>query len=271
VTSPGNPLTARVFVNRLWQYHFGRGIVATPSDFGQKGASPSHPELLDWLAAEFVQPSQEGVQPWSIKHMHRLMVLSQTYRQSSTVRAANQQRDPDNQFWWRFEPRRLEAEAIRDALLTVSGELEAHLGGPSAPADGVSLRRSLYLFQKRDTAPQQQALFDGPSAMTESCARRQVTTVPLQSLYLLNSEFSMNRAKALARRVHEKVGSSRPLQIETAFLLALQRMPSSSERNLSERFLQRSSASDAGTKEVSTVLVQFCQALLNVNEFVYVE
>src|SRR5262249_34714039 len=153
---------------------------------GVKGSAPSHPELLDWLAGELIRSG------WSMKHIHRLIVMSSTYRQASTVSAKNQARDPDNTTWWRFEPRRLEAEGIRESLLAGGGGVDGKAGGPSDKEK--SLRRGLYLFQKREAPPQQQALFDGPIGMTESCARRLVTTVPLQSLYLLNSDFSVERA-----------------------------------------------------------------------------
>lgn len=258
LTNPRNPLTARVYVNRLWQHHFGRGIVPTPNDFGIKGAKPTHPALLDWLAGEFMGSG------WSTKHMHRLIVLSKTYRQSANGSEENQRIDPDNHLWWRWEPRRLEAEAIRDSLLAVSGELDPSVGGKSIPADQKSTRRSLYLLQKRDIPPQQQSLFDGPGAMTESCGRRQVTTVPLQALYLLNSEFSQERAKALAKRVWQEAGTDRARQIEAAFRLALGRMPNEREVLLANGFF-------SGASENAAALSQFCQALLNVNEFVYIE
>ncbi len=259
LASPQNALAARVYVNRIWQHHFGRGIVATPNDFGIKGAAPTHPELLDWLASELLRTG-------STKHLHRLIVRSATYRQSATGDPTSARADPENRLLWRWPPRRLEAEAIRDALLAVSGELDHTIGGPSASADDQSLRRSLYLFQKREAPPAHQALFDGPFGMTESCGRRAVTTVPLQPLYLLNSDFSIGRARAFAARVAAAAGNDRGRQIIAAFATALGRVPDDAERAMALRFF-------AGADETAAVpaLVRFCQALMNTNEFVYLE
>ncbi|MFN4259156.1 MAG: PSD1 and planctomycete cytochrome C domain-containing protein [Gemmataceae bacterium] len=260
LTQPDHPLTARVWVNRLWHYHWGRGIVATPSDFGVKGAKPTHPELLDWLATELVQNN------WSTKHIHRLIVTSNTYRQASRHHAVNAKLDPDNRFWWRWSPRRLEAEAIRDAMLTVSGELDRQLFGPST-ADETTRRRSLYLTQTRDKPPATQALFDGPAAIAESCPVRHVSTVPLQALFLLNNDFAFHHAQALAQRVATQAGPDRRRQIATAFEVALGRLPDPTEQRTAEAFFQRTATEDDG----DMALIQFCQALLNVNEFVYLE
>jgi hypothetical protein len=264
LTSPRNPLAARVYVNRIWHYHFGRGIVATPSDFGIKGAPPTHPKLLDWLAAEFLRSGG------STKHVHRLIVTSSTYQQSTRTSPAMLQKDPDNQWWSRWQPRRLEAEAIRDALLAVAGDLDRGLGGASQPADDKGTRRSIYLVQKRDVPPPQQALFDGPAAMTESCARRQVTTVPLQALYLLNSDFSMRRAQTLAKRVLAAAGADRQRQIDATFRLTLQRLPDDAERQLARLFFNEHRAQESPS-DVPMALIQWCQALMNVNEFAYIE
>ena len=191
-----NPLTSRVWVNRIWQYHFGRGIVATPSDFGTRGARPTHPELLDWLASELVQNG------WSTKSIHRLLVQSSTYRQAARGNAINTRFDPDNSLWWHWSVRRLEVEAIRDAMLAVSGELETPIGGPGDD-EGKSRRRTLYLLQRRSRPPGVQKLFDGPTGATESCPKRIVSTVPLQALYLMNNEFTLARARAMARAARE--------------------------------------------------------------------
>ncbi len=257
LADPRHPLTARVWVNRLWQYHFGRGLVATPSDFGVKGAPPSHPELLDWLASELIRSGG------SAKHIHRLIVGSRAYRRSSQHHEANARLDPDNVLLWRWSPRRLEAEAIRDAMLTVSGELDPTVGGPSDPDESKSVRRTLYLFQKRERPPAVQGLFDGPSAAAESCPRRNVSTVPLQPLYLLNNAFAVCRAEAFARRVREQAGRDLARQIEAAFELALGRAPEEAERQAADDFF-RAHALDGA-------LASFCQALLNLNEFVYLE
>ena len=255
--SGAGSLTARVYVNRIWQHHFGRGLVATPSDFGVRGARPTHPHLLDFLASELLRTG-------STKHIHRLIVTSNTYRQAATNNAANAKRDADNRFLWCWQPRRLEAEAIRDAFLAVSGELDRQVGGPSA-ADDKNVRRSLYALQKRESPPPLQGLFDGPIGMTESCARRQTTTVALQPLYLLNNDFSVERAKALARRVTQQAGAERERQISAAYRLALGREPDAEERAAGQRFFDQT-ASDA-----ESALAHYCQAILNLNEFVYLE
>jgi hypothetical protein len=266
LADPKNPLTARVYVNRLWHYHFGRGILATPSDFGRKGAPPTHPELLDWLADEFVRSR------WSTRHMHRLIVTSSTYRQAADRLSRNAKLDPENKLWWHWQPRRLEAEAIRDTMLAVSGELDPAVGGPSVPADSKTPRRSLYLLQKRDRPPEIAQLFDGPSAVLESCPARYVSTVPLQSLYLLNNPFVLDRAKGLAQRVLHRSGTAQERQIEETFLLVLGRPPEESERQLARRFFQGQSSESADTGDgPPPALVRFCQALLNLDEFAYLE
>ena len=258
LTSPASPLTARVWVNFVWQQHFGRGLVPTPGDFGLRGAKPTHPELLDWLSTEFAR------EKWSTQRLHRLIVLSSTYRQASRPDAANAKVDPENRHLWRWTPRRLESEAVRDSLLAVSGELDRKMGGPSLdespkpakegdpkPPLPSLVRRSLYYAQKRHELPEAQELFDGPGA-NETCARRYVSTVSLQSLYLLNNPFVFDRAKALAARA----GSP-----EKAFPLALGRPATSSE-------LEGARAVADGTERG---LVLLCHALLNSNEFAYVE
>ncbi len=260
ITDPTNPLTYRVYVNRLWQWHFGRGLVATPSDFGVKGAVPTHPELLDWLATEFVRSGM------STKHIHRLIVTSSTYRQASIFHPANAKLDPDNTLWWRWSPRRLEAEAIRDSLLTVSGELDQTAGGPSvASDDGKQPRRSLYLTQKRQGPLPIFPLFDAPPA-SESCARRYVSTTAHQPLFMLNNEWSLNRAKRFAERVRATAGEDRARQIERAFVLALGRAPDEVEWSAARKFFESQHASEG-----PAALVSFCQAVLNLNQFVYTE
>ncbi len=265
ITSRRNPLTARVWANRIWQYHFGKGLVATPSDFGVKGAPPTHPELLDWLAGELLRGGG------SAKHLHRLIVCSRSYRQSSAPHSGNGRIDPENKLLWHWTPRRLEAEAVRDAMLAVSGELDRRVGGPSAIDDGKSVRRTLYLFQKRERPPEVQGLFDGPSAAAESCPKRAVSTVPLQALYLLNSDFVFRRGRAFARRVLAQAGPDRGRQVEAAFRLALGRPPDAGDRADAEAFFRARAGEAADAGEPPRALVDFCQALLNVNEFVYLE
>lgn len=268
LVSADHPLTARVWVNRVWQYHFGRGLVATSSDFGVRGAPPTHPDLLDWLAAELMNPA-DGPK-WSTKHLHRLMVLSATYRQAAASNDRNKEIDPDNLTWWRWTPRRLEVEAIRDSLLAVSGELDRKLGGPSLADENKSVRRGLYLLQRRQRGPMVQELFDGPTAAAESCPKRNVSTVPLQALYLLNNEFALGRAKALAQRVVEQSGGERARQIDVAFRQTLGRTPDEVERSAALKFFATSSATGPETAP-PVALVHFCQALLNLNEFLYLE
>jgi hypothetical protein len=265
LTDPGHPLTARVYVNRIWQHHFGRGIVATPGDFGTRGARPSHPELLDWLAGEFLRRGG------STRQLHRLIVTSATYRQAARAASPeNERRDPDNVLLWRWQPRRLEAEVIRDSLLAVSGELDRAIGGPGS-ADEKSLRRSVYLFQKRHQPPAMPGLFDGPNAVLESCPQRHISTAPLQALYLLNNDFSVQRARAFARRLTALAGDDRERQVETAFVLAFGRPPTADDRAAAARFFKNFPATDTPPGEPAAGLVHFCQALLNANEFVYLD
>jgi mono/diheme cytochrome c family protein len=258
LTSTNSPLTARVWVNLVWQHHFGRGLVATSGDFGLRGAKPSHPELLDWLANELIRSD------WSTKHIHRLILLSNTYRQSTRPDANNAAIDPENKFLWRWQPRRLEAEAIRDSALVVSGELDRTRRGQSIkPEDEEKyLRRALYLRQKRLDPSSMGGLFDLPTA-NESCPKRHVSTVALQPLYMMNSEFMLNRSKAFAQRVRERAGEERESQITAAFEIAFARMPEESELRSARKLFGDSGGTDK--------LVQFCHALLNANEFVYLE
>jgi hypothetical protein len=256
LTGANRGLTARVWANRVWHYHFGRGLVRTPNDFGVKGAPPTHPELLDWLAAEFLRAGG------STKHLHRLIVRSHAYRQASTMSALNARLDPDNALWWRWSPRRLEAETVRDAMLAVSGELDRARGGPSDKDELKSRRRGLYLFQNRDRPPDLQGLFDGPSAAAESCPQRAVSTTPLHALFLLNNEFPVARARAFARRVVARAGADRDRQVREAFLLALNRAPDDVERAAVKRFF-------AATP--SAGLEHLCHVLLNMNELLFLE
>lgn len=247
-----NPLTARVWVNRIWQGHFGRGLVETSGDFGVQGSRPTHPELLDWLASELIDNG------WSARHIHRLILGSSAYRQASAKHKANAERDPDNLAYWRWRPRRLEAEAIRDSILAVAGVLDLKAGGPSVPLKNAesSNRRSLYLQQKRDKLPHQQMLFDSANAVT-SCSRRRVSTVSLQPLYLLNSEFIQRTSKAFATRISSQTVAMED-QARRAIELALGRSARPGEL-AKARALVEAQGLDA-----------FCLALFNLNEFAYV-
>ena len=274
LVKPDNPLTARVIVNRLWQYHFGRGLVTTPSDFGMMGSEPTHPELLDWLATELV------ARGWSLKAMHRLMVISATYRQSSRGSAANRAAEPENSLLWRFQRRRLDGEAVRDTLLAVSGKLNPEMGGPCVfpelPAEisklttkGVAWpvsdhardrnRRSLYVFVRRNLRYPFFEAFDRPDT-NASCPIRPVTTIAPQALTLLNSDLANDAARGLAERVKRETGTDRAAQVERAYLIVFARSPDPKERQLALAFL-----------EEGRTLVSYCRALLNANEFIYVD
>ena len=298
LADPANPLTARVMVNRLWHHHFGVGIVATPGDFGRMGQKPTHPELLDWLSREFVNSG------WSMKHLHRLMVTSSTYRQNSVHREDASQKDPLNRLIWRFRPQRLEAEAIRDSVLAVSGLLNPAIGGPSVapalpkgmppPAGGWNgspdsadrHRRSLYISVRRTATYPMLSTFDMPESL-ESCSRRSQTTTAPQALTMLNSEESLEWAQAFAGRVLERAGADPASQIAEAFRLAYNRAPDAWEKDRTMTFMARqrvliqeragkgepltevkSLAADVAALDAA-VLVDLCLTLLNSNEFVY--
>ncbi len=295
LTNPQNPLTARVMVNRLWHYHFGRGIVATPSDFGNMGDRPTNPSLLDWLAGEFVR------QAWSFKAMHRLIVTSNTYQQSSLFSETAARIDPEDVWLWRYPRQRLEAEVIRDSALCVSGRLNPKMSGPSVFPElppGMESRggwkvtqdaaerdrRSVYIFVRRNTRYPLLEAFDMPDTH-ESCARRNVTTTAPQALALLNSRLTLEWAQAFAARVWGAAGASPDNQIELAFRLAYSRRPDHSEMEMAKAFLKRQREllaekpreqlalpTDTASSEDplnAAALVDFCHVLINSNEFVY--
>jgi hypothetical protein len=278
VTSPDNPLFARVMVNRVWQHHFGKGLVATPDNLGQSGARPSHPELLDYLATEFVRSG------WSIKALHRLILTSAVYRQSSAPREEAARLDPDNRLLASYPLRRLDAEAVRDGLLAVSGELDDRMGGPYVPTrrrpdgsvdvdegrDGAR-RRSVYLQQRRTQVATLLELFDAPS-MASNCSDRTTSTVPLQSLALLNSEFVRARARAFAVRLEREAGGGTDSQLSLAFRLSTGRAPDADERAAGHRFLAAQQALYAGDKDADRrAWTDLCQMVLASNAFLYVE
>jgi hypothetical protein len=268
MADPANPLTARVMVNRLWQYHFGEGLVNTPSDFGANGARPTHPELLDWLASEF------NARGWSVKAMHRLMVNSATYRQASAMRPECLAIDAGSRLFWRYPPRRLEAEAIRDAILSVSGKLDLRMGGPGfsffEPNDNYvrvyaprqewppdTWRRMIYGTIVRQRPDGVFGAFDCPDG-GQIAPHRTRSTTPLQALNLLNSSFILQQSHFLAERLERDVGPDAEAQVHRAFELAFQRQPSTEEIVAAKALLREHS------------LNVFCRALLNGNEFVYV-
>jgi hypothetical protein len=255
IASPSNPLTARVMVNRIWMHHFGRGLVGTPSNFGTLGERPSHPELLDYLAARFVAGG------WSVKKLHREIVLSATYRQSSRHDAAAMKFDPDNRLLWRMNRRRLEVEPWRDAMLAVAGNLDLTLGGPSVDLSKPdNNRRTVYGSVSRHNLDPLLRLFDFPDPNLTS-DRRPVTSVPLQQLFVLNSEFMARQSKALAARV-TAAATDDPVRIRVAFLLVFGRPPTDREVRLGVDFLAAGGA-DAWEK--------YAQVLLSTNEFAFVD
>ena len=232
LTSSDHPLTARVWVNRIWHYHFGRGLVTTPGNFGVRGSKPTHQHLLDFLAHELIQSG------WSTKHIQRLILLSNTYRQSSERSEDAMRIDPQNHFYWRWPSRRMESEAIRDSALFVSQLLDRQMGGPSIPIGEESHRRSVFHFQKRDQPNQLQALFDGPTAMSASCSDRHVSTTSLQSLLLMNGPKAAEYAEALADQLRSRHPENAAIQIEAAFRIALGRTPSPQELDDAKIYLE---------------------------------
>ena len=278
LTSPGNPMTARLMANRIWQRHFGGGLVATADNFGVTGAKPTHPELLDWLAREFVRSR------WSVKALHRLIVHSAAYRQASALREDGFRLDPDNQLLWRYPLRRLEAEAIRDAMLFVGSELDLQMDGPFIPStqteEGEQVvnekepgakRRSLYLQQRRTTPVSMLDLFDG-AKMNPNCVQRTPSTVALQSLALLNSEFVRARSKAFARRVLAEAGRDQAKRIAVAFQLACGRLPNEAESSSAQEFLKEQSTLYGGKPEAEQApWTDLCQMLFASSAFLYVE
>jgi len=282
ISSGNNPLTARVMVNRVWQHHFGLGLVTTPNDFGVNGAKPSHPELLDFLAAELMGAG------WRLKPLHRMLVTSMVYRQSShhSKFTAFSERDPDNRFLWRAHFRRLEAESMRDAMLHVSGELNEVGGGPGyraqlpvemgtkfpfftwIPAEASDqARRSVYMFHRRNMVLPFMESFDVADA-SESCGRRTSSVNATQVFMMFNSDFASERAASLARRVKQAVGQSREAQADAVFRYALGRPPSSAELEQCASFLNEEIESD---EERDLPLKELCLVVFNSNEFSYLE
>ncbi len=276
LASRDNPLTARVFVNRVWQHHFGEGIVRTTSDFGRNGDRPSHPELLDRLAVDFMDSG------WDVKALHKKMLLSHAYRQAADhpEDAQASKVDPENRLFWRFHRRRLEAEAIRDSILAVSGRLNAEIGGPSVfpplpndladfarygrtgglmwepnEKDDDARRRSVYIFQRRSLPLPMMAAFDA-IPFSESCDRRSTTTTPLQALAMMNGDLVHQEAESLARRVRQEVPEP-ARQLDHLFTLVLNRRATTAERQQFQR--------------LDATLEAAARVLLNSNEFLYVE
>lgn len=261
IASPDNPLTARVIVNRVWQQHFGRGIVATPSNFGALGERPTHPELLDYLALRFIQ------QGWSLKQLHREIMQSSTYALSCDHHSQNAETDADNRFLWRMNRRRLDIEAWRDSLLAVSGQLNYELYGPSTQLDSLdNTRRTLYGMVSRHELNSLLRLFDFPDANITS-ERRSNTTVPQQQLFVLNSRFMIQQAKAFAARTFANASTSREDSIKQAFVLIYGREATAAEIELGTRFLELPTSPD----DKLTRAERYAQVLLGANEFTFID
>jgi hypothetical protein len=287
LVSPTHPLTARVMVNRIWQNHFGRGIVATPSNFGKLGQLPTHPELLDWLATEFMR------QGWSIKAMHRLMMNTESYQMSSAFfDDANAAKDPGNDYLWRYRQRRLEAEIIRDTILAASGNLNPEMGGepffPPIPKEvkesypngkwkmseeGPAVwRRSIYSYLKRGLRYPMFDVFDLPN-LNVTCENRVTTTVPTQALTMLNNTFVLDQARYFAERVAAKAGNEQDARVRAVYRIALGREPRPEEMEQNVAFLNRQHQyheQRPGVDADLSALIDLCDVVLNLNEFLYI-
>lgn len=269
IASKENPLTARVMVNRIWHHHFGTGIVDTPSDFGKMGTQPTHPELLDWLADEFMKSG------WSIKHVQKLIVTSAVWQQSSHPREEPLKIDASARLLWRFPPQRLEAEAIRDSILAVAGTLNDRMGGPGwnpfqannnyvrvyTPKEeftGDDLRRMVYMYKVRMEHDATFGAFDCPDAGQPTASRTKSTTA-IQALSLFNSSIVMQQAQAMATRLQKEAGDQAAAQVKAAFMLCFGRAPQQKELDASVSFISAQG------------LPAFCRAMLNANEFLFVQ
>jgi hypothetical protein len=290
VASSDNPLTARVEVNRIWMHHFGKGIVATVDNFGKMGSPPTNPELLDWLAVDFMEHG------WRFKRLHKLIMTSTAYRQSSQRPAEGEKSraeelDPGNDLLWRMNLRRADAEVLRDTALAASGKLDTAEFGPPVALDSTKdglvtvaekggtptsqFRRSVYLIARRNYSTSFLDVFDFP-IMAINCTRRMNSATPLQSLTMLNGDFIMQRSEDLARRIAAMAGASPSNEVDKAFLLALSRKPRPEEMQWSlehiekekRRYLDlKSSSEDASRK----ALASLCQMLLASNEYLYID
>lgn len=257
------PLLARVMVNRMWQHHFGNGIVGTPNDFGVQGERPTHPELLEWLAGELVRSG------WKLKPLHKQIMLSAAYMQSATIDEANLKADPGNRYLWHYQTRRLEAELIRDALLAVGGNLDLTMFGPSI-LDSTP-RRSVYLRVKRSELLPIMTMFDAPEP-TQSIGERVSTTVPTQALAMMNSPFVSQQAEKLSARIRSADDVPLATAVDRAYQSAFSRLPTDTERTVMLAFIEQQRATMGEAPDATKrALVEFCQVLLCLNEFVYVD
>jgi hypothetical protein len=278
-------------INRVWGWHFGRGIVATPGTFGKMGMLPSHPELLDWLATEFVR------QGWSVKRMQKLIMTSETYKMASAFyRDTDLEKDPTDVYLWRFPVRRLEAEAIRDVTLSAAGTLNLEAGGPPFfPAIPVSVRadqprgvweltkeepstwrRGVYAYVKRGLKYPMYEVFDEPD-LNVTCERRSVSTVPTQALTMLNNEFLLLQAQHFAERVEKQAGKDPREQVKAMYQIALSREPTPREVDTNVAFLNKQRVAAARNASIDeeramrSALTDLAHVTLNLNEFLYIE
>jgi len=292
IASKDNPLTARVMVNRIWGWHFGTAIVATPGNFGKMGVPPSDPQLLDWLATEFIRDG------WSVKQMQRLIMTSETYKMASSFyRAENVEKDPTDTYLWRFPIHRVEGELVRDLILSASGHLNPEFGGkPFFPAIPTSVRqgqprarrewqtskeeeatwrRSVYAYVQRGLRVPMFEVFDQPD-LNITCERRTVSTVPTQALTLLNNEFVLIQAKLLAERVMKEAGKDSAEQVKQMYRITLSREPTAKELNVNVAFLQKQQqyaqahGSAAADDAVLSALADLAQVMMDLNEFLYI-
>ncbi len=284
IGSPENPMTSRVIVNRLWLHHFGRGIVGTPSDFGINGEAPTHRELLDWLAVKLVQDG------WSLKKMHRLMLLSNLYQQATENNPKGEKLDPQNHLLWRMNRIRLEGEPLRDSLLALSGRLNPEMGGPgvfpsvssevlstgsthkwgTSPEDQ-QWRRTIYVFQRRSLLLPLVEVFDGAD-LVNTCPRRSNTTIAPQALALFNSEFTRSESYHIAERVQKEAFGDPAAQIERAYRLILSRPPTTKQKTLTQEFLKKQGTLyGKGSYTPLKALADLCHVLINSNEFLYLD
>ena len=259
-------LLARVIVNRLWQHHFGTGLVSTVNDFGTQGTLPTHPNLLEWLASELIEND------WSLKHIHRLILTSETFQQKSTFSENASKVDPENRLLWRFTPRRLEAEAVRDSILAVSGQLDRRMFG-SGTLDPWHKRRSIYFTVKRSMLNPMLNLYDAPETLTSAGRRNSTTTAP-RALLMINSPYIRELAQAFAARISQRPEDGLSTIVTNAFQLALNREPSKGELRAAVQFItaqQNDYEQSNSSQSTSAALADFAQAIFSLNEFIYVD
>jgi hypothetical protein len=283
IASPANPLTARVMANRVWHYHFNRGLVRSTSDFGYGGTPPTHPELLDWLASELIAGG------WRLKSLHKLLVMSNAYQMSSVPRTGAPDIDPENDLFAHFELRRLEAEAIRDSILAVSGNLNLQMGGPSIyptiakevlagqsrPGQGwgrstaeEAARRSIYIHVKRSLAVPLLAVFDAADT-DSSCPARFATTQPTQALTMLNSDFLDQQAALFAADAVALAGADTAELVRLVLTRVMQRIPTTVEIDRGVDFLDRMQQEHDMDRRLA--IQKFCLMAMNMNEFLYID